>query len=146
MNLANERCVIVIRTKNSNERYVRDGPGWVKVSTRGQRFKATAEQVLNHLLPVLAGVKPNLSVEVEHHEAAHARKGAGAGDDGGGGSERERTGRWPAPRSGAPKPARSPALHVNPRFASTKSAGLVSAISGGKPDWEEGRHVASDEF
>jgi hypothetical protein len=29
-------------------------------------FRATAEQVLNHILPVLAGIKPNLSIKVEH--------------------------------------------------------------------------------
>jgi hypothetical protein len=28
----------------------------------------TAEQVLNHVLPALAGIKPNLTIKVEHHE------------------------------------------------------------------------------
>jgi hypothetical protein len=28
----------------------------------------TSEQVLNHLLPAVAGVKPNLILKVEHHE------------------------------------------------------------------------------
>jgi hypothetical protein len=39
----------------------------VKVSSRGRIFRATAEQVLNHLLPALAGVKPNATIRVEHH-------------------------------------------------------------------------------
>ncbi len=67
MKLTNDSYVIVIHTKTSTERYFRDKDGWVKVSTRGRRFRATAEQVLNHVLPVLAGIKPNLTVEVEHH-------------------------------------------------------------------------------
>jgi hypothetical protein len=29
----------------------------------------TAEQVLNHLLPALAGIKPNLIIKVEYREA-----------------------------------------------------------------------------
>jgi len=35
---------------------------------RRRRFKATAEQVLNHLLPVLAGVNPRVSVRVRHRD------------------------------------------------------------------------------
>jgi hypothetical protein len=58
----------VIRTKNSEERYYRDEAGWLKVSTNGRKFRATAEQVLNHVLPALAGIKPNLTIRVEHHE------------------------------------------------------------------------------
>ena len=68
MNLRNDSYVISISTRTSTERYYRDEVGWVKVSTRGRAFRATAEQVLNHLLPVLAGLKPGLTVEVEHHE------------------------------------------------------------------------------
>jgi len=69
MNLANDRYVILIRTKTSTERYYRDERGWLKVSTRGRTFRATAEQVLNHVLPVLAGMKPRLTINVEHHDA-----------------------------------------------------------------------------
>jgi hypothetical protein len=68
MNLTNESYVILIRTKTSTERYYRDKTGWLKVSTRGRKFRATAEQVLNHVLPALAGVKPNLTVNVQHRE------------------------------------------------------------------------------
>jgi hypothetical protein len=32
----------------------------------------TAEQVLNHLLPAFAGIKPNLTVKVEHRDAPRA--------------------------------------------------------------------------
>src|SRR5262249_40046371 len=68
MRLTNDSYVILIHTKSATERYYRDKQGWVKVSTRGRKFRATAEQVLNHLLPALAGVKADLRVEVEHHD------------------------------------------------------------------------------
>jgi hypothetical protein len=68
MKLTNDSYVILIHTGTGTERYLRDRAGWVKVSTRGRTFRATAEQVLNHLLPALAGVKPGLTVTVEHHE------------------------------------------------------------------------------
>jgi hypothetical protein len=66
MKLTNDSYLILINTKTSTERYFRDETGWLKVSTRGRMFRATAEQVLNHVLPVLAGIKPNLSIKVEH--------------------------------------------------------------------------------
>jgi len=65
MKLTNDSYVILISTKNFTERYYRDGAGWLKVSARGRKFRATAEQVLNHVLPVLAGIKPNLNIKVE---------------------------------------------------------------------------------
>ncbi len=67
MKLTNDSFVILINTKTATERYYRDKTGWSKESTHGRKFPATAEQVLNHVLPVLAGIKPNLSVKVEHH-------------------------------------------------------------------------------
>ena len=80
MDLTNDSYVILLRNTKSGsaERYYRDQRSasdrkcWVKVSTRGNEFRATAEQVLNHLLPALAGVKPGLVVEVEHHQARQA--------------------------------------------------------------------------
>jgi hypothetical protein len=68
MNLKNDSYVISLDTKNFSERYYRDKVGWLKISARGRRFRMTAEQVLNHLLPALAGIKPNVSIRVEHHE------------------------------------------------------------------------------
>lgn len=68
MDLTNASYVILISTRRSTERYYRDEAGWAKVSTRGRTFRASAEQVLNHVLPVLAGIKPNLTIKVEHHE------------------------------------------------------------------------------
>ena len=66
MKLTNDSYVILLHTRSVTERYYRDKNGWLKVSTRGRKFRATAEQVLNHLLPALAGIKPNLTIEVEY--------------------------------------------------------------------------------
>ena len=68
MKLTNDSYTIFISAKNWTERYHRDKTGWVKVSARGRKFRATAEQVLNHVLPVLAGAKPSLTLKVEHRE------------------------------------------------------------------------------
>jgi hypothetical protein len=70
MKLTNDCYLILIHTKSATERYYRDKAGWLKVSTRGRKFRATAEQVLNHLLPALAGVKANVSVSVEYRAPA----------------------------------------------------------------------------
>lgn len=67
MKLTNDCYIILINTKSATERYYRDKIGWIKVSTRGRVFRATAEQVLNHVLPALAGIKPNVTIKVEHH-------------------------------------------------------------------------------
>ena len=75
MDLTNERYTVILHIAGSEatERYYRAPRGredprpWIKVSTRGNEFRATAEQVLNHLLPALAGVQPRVTVEVQHH-------------------------------------------------------------------------------
>ena len=66
MKLTNDSYVISIGTKNFTERYQRDESGWFKVSARGRTFRTTAEQVLNHVLPALAGLKPNVTIAVEY--------------------------------------------------------------------------------
>lgn len=53
-------------TKNFTETYYKDKDGWVKISAKGNKFRMTAEQLLNHLLPAFAGIKPNLIVRIEH--------------------------------------------------------------------------------
>jgi hypothetical protein len=68
MKLTNDSYVILIGTKTFTERYYRDKAGWLKVGARGRKFRMTAEQLLNHLLPALAGIKPNLTINVEHHD------------------------------------------------------------------------------
>ena len=68
MKLTNDSYLILIGTENFTERYYRDDIGWLKVSARGRKFRMTAEQVLNHLLPALAGIKPKVRISVEHCE------------------------------------------------------------------------------
>ena len=68
MRLTNDCYLITIYAGTGVEHYYRDGPGWIKESVRGRKFKATAEQVLNHLLPVLAGVSHRASATVEHRD------------------------------------------------------------------------------
>jgi len=58
MKLTNDSYIILIGTKNFTEHYYRDKAGWLKVSARGRRFRMTAEQALNHVLPAVAGIKP----------------------------------------------------------------------------------------
>ena len=66
--LANKNYDIYIGTKNFTEKYYKDEKGWWKISAKGNKFAMTSEQVLNHLLPALAGVKKNLFVKVEYKE------------------------------------------------------------------------------
>lgn len=68
MNLKNDNYTIYIGTKNFTEKYYKDKDGWLKISARGRKFRMTAEQVLNHLLPAVSGVKQNIILKVEHKE------------------------------------------------------------------------------
>jgi hypothetical protein len=68
MKLTNDSYTILIDTKNFTERYYRDEEGWAKVSAHGKIFRMTAEQVLNHLLPALSGIKPNLTTKVIYNK------------------------------------------------------------------------------
>ena len=74
MNFRNDSYVILIGTKNFTEKYYKDTDGWLKISARGKKFRMTSEQVLNHLLPVVAGVKPNLILKVKHFELLQDKK------------------------------------------------------------------------
>lgn len=72
MKLTNDSYTISLGTKNFTERYFRDEKGWVKISAKGKKFRMTAEQVLNHLLPALSGVKSNIMWKVEYHSDIEA--------------------------------------------------------------------------
>lgn len=69
MNLKNDSYIILMSTKNFTEKYYRDEQGWLKISARGKKFRMTAEQVLNHLLPAVAGIKPNLKLKIMHQDS-----------------------------------------------------------------------------
>lgn len=73
MKLTNDSYTIFIGTKNFTERYYRDTEGWLKISARGKTYRMTAEQVLNHLLPALSGIKPNVLIKVEHCDSSIIR-------------------------------------------------------------------------
>jgi len=66
MKLTNDSYIISIGTKNFTEKYFRDEDGWIKISAKGKKFRMTAEQFLNHLLPAIAHVKPGLTWKVEY--------------------------------------------------------------------------------
>ena len=68
LRLTNDSYLITLRAGSGVEHYYRDGPAWTKLSVRGRKFGATAEQVLNHLLPALAGVNARVSVEVRNRD------------------------------------------------------------------------------
>jgi len=46
--------------------FAKDHSGWYQITSAGNRHKATAEQVLNHILPALARVKRGVEVTVEY--------------------------------------------------------------------------------
>jgi hypothetical protein len=72
MKMTNDTYCVVFRGQGITERYYRDKDGWVKVSNRGRAFRATAEQVLNHLLPALSfGGGLGLTVKVEHYDSPY---------------------------------------------------------------------------
>ena len=66
MKLTNDSYIISIGSEKFTEKYFRDKDSWFKISAKGNKFKMTAEQVLNHLLPLLANLKPGLTWKVEH--------------------------------------------------------------------------------
>ncbi len=70
MRLTNDCYLVTLQAGGGAEYYYRDGAAWVKQSTRGRKFHATAEQVLNHLLPTLSGVNAGVSVTVEHRDVS----------------------------------------------------------------------------
>ena len=66
MKLTNDSYIISMGTKNFTEKYFRDKNGWVKISAKGKKFRMTAEQLLNHLLPAISGIKSGLTWKVKY--------------------------------------------------------------------------------
>lgn len=72
MKKTNDMYCVVLKGKSTVERYYRDEAGWLKVSNRGRVFRATAEQVLNHLLPALAfSEQLRVQVAVQHYDVPY---------------------------------------------------------------------------
>lgn len=68
MTLGNKDYRITFSSKRGRFYYyfAKDDSGWYQVTAKGNRHKATAEQVLNHVLPALANVKPGVTVAVDY--------------------------------------------------------------------------------
>ena len=63
--MKNTECTIYITTKHGKTQSYRKGKnGWTQTSSNGIVRPLTAEQLLSHILPSLAGIGP-LSVRVE---------------------------------------------------------------------------------
>jgi len=62
----NDECVVEFLSKDERvlQSFQRDRDGWFETSSRGIVRRCTAEQVLSHLLPPLAGVSKAI-VKVE---------------------------------------------------------------------------------
>ncbi|MEM3000474.1 MAG: hypothetical protein QXV09_03325 [Candidatus Bathyarchaeia archaeon] len=65
--MRNSECTIYIMYKGRwLQKYRKDKECWVQISANGSVRPCTAEQVLSHLLPPLAGLKgPHVTVKVE---------------------------------------------------------------------------------
>jgi hypothetical protein len=64
--MKNDECIIKIIGKNGRlyQTYRREKDGWIQISTKGTVRSCTAEQLLSHMLPPLAGLSPSM-VKVE---------------------------------------------------------------------------------
>jgi hypothetical protein len=71
MKLTNDSYVISMGTKNFTETYFKEGKDWIKISAKGNKFKMTAEQLLNHLLPAVSGVKSGITWKVDYKYKKH---------------------------------------------------------------------------
>jgi hypothetical protein len=55
--------VYLTSSRGRTWRYLKDKTGWKQLGPEGQQHRMTPEQLLNHLLPAVAGIKP-LTVQV----------------------------------------------------------------------------------
>jgi erythromycin esterase-like protein len=63
--MKNNECIIYISTKQGyTQIYRREKDGWTQTSPNGKVRKLSAEQLLSHMLPSLAGVGP-LNIRVK---------------------------------------------------------------------------------
>ena len=65
--MKNSECTIYIISKGRFiQKFKKEKEGWVLTTTKGTEYTCSAEQMLSHLLPVIAGIKgKNVSVKVE---------------------------------------------------------------------------------
>lgn len=67
--MKNDECVIRIVGKHGRlfQTYRREKDGWIQISSNGKVGRLTAEQLLSHILPPLAGVSQS-RVRVERKQ------------------------------------------------------------------------------
>lgn len=71
--MKNTDYVIYITTPGGQTwSHVKEGDGWIRTGPNSRVHRMTAEQLLSHLLPPLAGDQPNLSVTVERRSVVTA--------------------------------------------------------------------------
>ena len=65
--MKNSECTIYIISKGRwIQKFKKEKDGWILTTTKGTEYPCSAEQMLSHLLPVIAGIKgKNVSVKVE---------------------------------------------------------------------------------
>ena len=65
--MKNSECTIYIISKGRwMQKFKKGKDGWTLTTTKGTEYPCSAEQLLSHLLPVIAGIKgQNVSVKVE---------------------------------------------------------------------------------
>jgi hypothetical protein len=67
MIVKNFECTIYIMFKDRcMNKFRKEKEGWILTSSNGTIYPCTAEQMVSHLLPALAGIKgPHVTVKVE---------------------------------------------------------------------------------
>jgi hypothetical protein len=67
MIMKNSECTVYIMFKDRwLQKFRKEEEGWILTSSNGIRRPCSAEQMLSHLLPPLAGIKgPHVTVKVE---------------------------------------------------------------------------------
>ena len=65
--MKNSECTIYIMFKDKwLQKFRKEKEGWKLTSSKGTTYPCTAEQMISHLLPALAGIKgPHVTVKVE---------------------------------------------------------------------------------
>ena len=65
--MKNSECTIYIISKGRwIQKFKKEKDGWILTTTKGTEYPCSAEQLLSHLLPAIAGIKgKDVSVKVE---------------------------------------------------------------------------------
>ena len=73
--MRNDECVIKIVSRHGRlyQTYRKEKGGWVQIRSNGAVSPCTAEQLLSHMLPPLAGVSPSM-VKVERNVPSRKNK------------------------------------------------------------------------